>query len=292
MPMRYLPSEIAKLRAALPVRPTPFSERRLVISRVRRVLESLALAVVMSVVVIAVSESLETPILLAGLWAAPMALMARSLFQMLLAIVIVTGVFVFSGPQYGVRSLPDIAAFVLAGVFLLLATGVLFGRYIQDRQKTQRERDLFQNAFATLHHLLRDSALPIVWLDGANSWILANPAALKALGIQDVLSMAELGGRAEHGAMVERMHSGSKDAWLALVEEIDGMRPQEESAGGRRSLAGRWGLTGQDSEPTEQPSLKRSVRLSCANGDTASYQAIATLVDERNVLVRLVPTAG
>jgi len=276
----------------LPARPSAFQERRRVLSRLRRVAEAAIWAVMVSVIGISAARMLGSDLFLACLWAAPMALMARSLAQVIMATGIVVASFLISAPDGWLRSGPEVIAFLMTGALLLSSTGVLFGRYIQDRRKAQRERDVFQNAYATTNRLIVNSKDPVVWLDGANSWIQANPAAFDAMGMAKIRSMTEIAGRAEHGAMVEMMHSASKDEWLALIEDIDSLRPSEVAISEGRLVSRPAGWAPSGSPKIIGETLTRRMRLADAQGKTKDYLAVATLVDERNVLVHLRQSAG
>ena len=226
--MKFQPHELAQLRRAhLQVSPRS-PGRKSNLSVVAEVAVAALVASFIAVLVLLAERELKSSVILVALWAAPLALLPRSLGQSAAAFVAVSVAFCLSIAFGQTRSMADVAAFFGSGVIFFAAAFFMYARITAQRIKDHRDLEVMTTAHCAAVSALETSSEPAVWLDADNDWIYCNPAALLATGISRISLLQDMGGRAENEAMQGMMHSGSRDAWRYLVEVLNSKRANDE----------------------------------------------------------------
>lgn len=180
-----------------------------------------------SALVLLLERELRSSVVVGALWAAPMALLTRSLSLTAIGCVLVCIAFGFGGLLGHHRALSDIVVFISSGALFMLASSLMYSRFNAQRLVDRREGEVLGSAYAAVMCAIDNSNELVVWLDDENDWIYCNLAALMSTGVSRISVLTDIEGRAENEALMGMMHSGSRDAWRRLVEIISSMRVSE-----------------------------------------------------------------
>lgn len=164
---------------------------------------------------------LNSPLALAALFAAPVALSAKSLSLTLASLISVSLVgiaLLFNSPQYAEGSG---AAFGFSGVALMSAVlfcSIVLGAKLRD---TQSALSAVRAQFKRSSRALDKAGVCVIVLDRSLSWLSVNEAAWKALGCDMRLRTGQ-DGRAEFDdeAASALMQSSSRESWRRLLESV------------------------------------------------------------------------
>lgn len=222
--MQFQPKEVALLRRAhMRVKAREKRSKTRAV-RLGEVTFSLIFVALVSSLVLLLERGLSSSVVVGALWAAPMALLTRSLSLTVVGGVMVCIAFGFGSLLGHPRALSDIAVFVSSGVLFMLASSVMYTRFNTLRRADRRDKEVLGAAYSAVMCAIDHSNEMVVWLDQENDWIYCNLAALQATGVTRISVLTEMEGRAENEALMGMMHSGSKDAWRRLVEILSSMR--------------------------------------------------------------------
>ena len=222
--MQFQPKEVALLRRAHMRVKTGAKKTKSRSVRVGEAAFSLLFVGLVSTLVLLLERELNSSVVVGALWAAPMALLTRSLSLTIVGAVVVCIAFGFGSLLGHPRGLTDIAVFISSGVLFMLASSVMYARFNAQRLSDRREREILGSAYAAVMCAIDNSNELVVWLDDENDWIYCNLAALLATGVSRISVLTDIEGRAENEALMGMMHSGSRDAWRRLVEILSSMR--------------------------------------------------------------------
>ena len=198
--------------------------------RLRDAALTLVVTLLVAVVSWRVAVVTDSPLALAALFAAPVALIARgtgqSLFS-LLAVVMVGAALLRQQPGWAAHT----AAFCFAGA-VVMAGALLAGLYASARLRdSQAQHAMLRSRLKREARALNDGGVCLVVVGRNLAWLSASEAAWTAFG-------ADLGLRGEQPAELDDeaasalMHSSSRESWRRLLENVkadfSGSAPRKE----------------------------------------------------------------